>query len=214
MDDQGGAVPMDALRGVMVHSRAAAAVMDAQLDAVGLDAQRGAMADSRVAVAVMMDAQPDAVAHSPVAGKEATAAQMDVAAPAVKVVRWYLTGSILSPERDRDGEILSALPIHAHYVEIRDAPVEALNENHPVYDPARPSLVTRRVKADQHCGPASSDRRMPHLIHHSSFLPSFLPFFHASPEVLSVLPDENREHAQGARVVEPAPQCYETERCR
>jgi hypothetical protein len=210
MDDQGGA---------MAHSRAAAVMMGAQSDAA---------AHSRAAGKEAMDAQPDAAGHSRVAAAAVMAAQLDVAAhsrvaaTAVKVVQCYPTESTLSPEHDRDGEIQAALAIHAHYAEIRDAPVEALNENHPVYDPARPLPVTRGVNVDQRCGPASSDRRMPHLVHHSSslpsslpfFLPSFLPFLHASPEVLSVQPGENREHARGARVVEPARQCDETEMCR
>jgi hypothetical protein len=128
---------------------------------------------------------------------------------ALMVARYYLMASTLPPEDDRDGQNGPALPIRAHYVASLDVQVEALKATHPVYDPTQPVMVTRRVKADQHCDPASSDRRMPHQIHYSSSLPSFppvslpfaLPSLHASPEGLSVQPGENRAPARGDRVL-------------
>jgi hypothetical protein len=137
---------------------------------------------------------------------------------ALMVARYYLMSSTLSLKDDRDGQIGPALPIRAHYVASRDAPVDALNESHAVYDPARSLMVTRRVKVDQRCGPASSDRRLRARVHYSSSPPSSLlfslPSLHASPEVLSVQPDENRAHPPGDRVAESGPPCYEAAMCR
>jgi hypothetical protein len=201
--------------------------MDAQVGAVMMAALPGAAARSGGAAAVMMAAQSDAAARSDVVGKEAMAALPGGAARspegalAVKVARHcamarshegmagvmtvhnYLMAPTLSPEDDRDGEIHPVLPIRAHNVASRVAPVEKLKVNYHVYDPTQPVMVTRRVKIDQHCGPASSDRQIRRLIRYSSSLPSFLPSFplsaRASPEVLSVQPGENLAHAGGDR---------------
>jgi hypothetical protein len=219
MDAQVGAVMMAALPGAAARSGGAAAVMMA--------AQSDAAARSDVVGKEAMAALPGGAARSAVVEKEAMAALPGGAARspegalAVKVARHcamarshegmagvmtvhnYLMAPTLSPEDDRDGEIHPVLPIRAHNVASRVAPVEKLKVNYHVYDPTQPVMVTRRVKIDQHCGPASSDRQIRRLIRYSSSLPSFLPSFplsaRASPEVLSVQPGENLAHAGGDR---------------
>jgi hypothetical protein len=215
MNVQGGAVMMAALPDAAARSGGAAAVMMAALP--------DAAARSGVVGKEAMAAQSGVAARSDVVGKEAMAAQSDAAARsheaalAVKVARHcamarshegmagvmtahhYLMAPTLSPEDDRDGEIHPVLQIRAHNVASCDAPVEKLKVNHHVYDPTQPVMVTRRVKVDQQCGPASSDRQIRRLIRYSSSLPSFLLSARASPEVLSVQPGENLAHAGGDR---------------